>query len=57
MSAYGGIRKVSGGSWTDEEMQRTRALQAEMDKKRVQAMKREGWDLKNIAIPLADESL
>ena len=55
MSTYGGVRKVSGGSWTDEEMQHVRALQAKMYKKRVQAMKREGWDLKFIAIPLADE--
>ena len=57
MSTYDGIRKVLGGNWNDEEMQRMRALQADMDKKRVKAMKREGWDLKNIAIPLADESL
>jgi len=28
-----------------------------MDKKAVKAMKREGWDLKDIATPLADESL
>jgi hypothetical protein len=54
MSTYGGIRKVSGDSWTDEEMQHVRALQAKMDKKSVQAMKKEGLDFQLIAIPLPD---
>ena len=54
MSTYGGIRKVSGDSWTDEEMQHVRALQAKMDKKRVQHMKKEGLDFQLIAIPLGD---
>ena len=54
MSTYGGIRKVSGGSWNDEEMQHVRALQAKMDKKRVQDMKKEGLDFQLIAIPLGD---
>ena len=54
MSTYGGIRKVSGDTWTDEEMQHMRTLQAKMDKQRVLAMKKNGWDLKLIAIPLPD---
>ena len=54
MNSYGGIRKVSGGSWNDEEMQHMRALQAKMDKKRVQDMKKEGLDFQLISIPIPD---
>ena len=40
---------------TAGQTQRVRALQAKMDKQRAQAMKKEGFDLKLIAIPIPDE--
>jgi hypothetical protein len=54
MSTFYGIRKVSGGEWSDEEREQARRAWLEAEKQLVKKRKREGFDLKNIAVPLPD---
>ena len=53
MSTFCGIRKV-GGEWSDEEREQARRAWLEAEKQLVKKRKAEGFDLKNIAVPLPD---
>lgn len=52
MSSFYGVRKVSGGEWSNEEKEKMRKLWRAAEKKYVQKQKAAGFDLQNIAVPL-----
>ena len=54
MSSFGGIVKVGGASWTDEEKELLRQIWKKAEAKYLQKKRAAGYVLQNIAVPMPD---
>jgi hypothetical protein len=56
MSTFLGVRKVSGGAWNAAEKDAMIRAWQQAEKKLLQKKRKDGIELKNIAVPLPDKA-